>query len=104
MVYLVVLVGLYTPRALTFDEFLNWEDLMCRHGFAGLRITQQYRETFRWKRRSWKTPRQHTYIECVRLHVLAVCAPMSIRRDPLSVNSNFARAVPIDKVEFKRAF
>jgi hypothetical protein len=36
----------YTPRALTFDEFLNWEDLMCRHGFAGLRITQQYRETF----------------------------------------------------------
>jgi hypothetical protein len=41
---------------LTVEEFLNWEDLMCRHGFAGLRITrtQQYRETFRWKRRSWK--------------------------------------------------
>jgi hypothetical protein len=69
----------YTPRALTFDEFLNWEDLMCRHGFAGLR--------------SWKTPRQHTFIDCVRLHVLAVCALMSIRRDPLSVNSNFPRAL-----------
>src|SRR5262249_14965940 len=42
---------------LTVDEFLNWEDLMCRHGFVGLCTTrtQQYRKNFYSRNRSCST-------------------------------------------------